>query len=76
MRQNNPESDPLKPGRPSGNGVPPGETPPGEGSMSGAGPRETFNPAKGWAKGPLTLLLLLVVLVAVGFAAMAVVIAF
>ncbi|MGP4092163.1 DUF6480 family protein [Streptomyces sp. KR55] len=37
--------------------------------MPGAGPRETHNPTKGWAKGPLTLIIVLVVLVAAFFLA-------
>jgi hypothetical protein len=56
-------------------GVPPGETPPGEDSTAGAGPRETYNPAKGWAKGPLILILLCVAVFAALFLAMAVVVA-
>ncbi|MFE4723314.1 DUF6480 family protein [Streptomyces sp. NPDC056728] len=35
--------------------------------MSGAGPQETCNPSKGWAKAPLTLIIGLVVLVAAFF---------
>ncbi|MGW2260450.1 DUF6480 family protein [Streptomyces sp. NPDC004749] len=53
-------------------GVPPGETPPGEGGLSGAGPLETHNPTRGWAKGPLVLIALVVLLFAVGFLAYAV----
>ncbi len=52
--------------------MPPGETPPGEGGLSGAGPRETHNPTRGWAKGPLVLIALVVLLFAVGFLAYAV----
>jgi hypothetical protein len=48
-------------------GVPPGETPPGEDSLSGAGPRETYNPVKGWGPGPLIALVVLVLLFAVFF---------
>jgi hypothetical protein len=58
-----------------GGGVPPGETPPAESSMPEAGPREVHNPTKGWAKAPLTLILLLVVLVAAFFLAYAVMLA-
>lgn len=32
----------------------PGETPPAESSMPEAGPLETHNPPKGWAKAPLS----------------------
>jgi len=53
--------------------VPPGESPPAEGSMSGAGPQETYNPTKGWAKGPLTLIICIVVLMAAFFLVYAVV---
>lgn len=35
--------------------------------MSGAGPRDTHNPTKGWAKGPLTLIGVLVALMAAFF---------
>lgn len=43
--------------------------------MSEAGPRETHNPTTGWAKAPLVMILLIVVLVAALFAAMALMIA-
>lgn len=56
-----------------GGGVPPGETPPAESSMSGAGPRETHNPTKGWAKAPLVVILGLAVLCAAFFLAYALV---
>lgn len=63
-----------EPGRgvPPGKGVPPAETPPGESSMTGAGPRETYNPAKGWSKGPLILIGAVVVLFSLSLLAMAV----
>ncbi|MEU5579195.1 DUF6480 family protein [Streptomyces huasconensis] len=48
-----------------GGGVPPGETPPSEGGMSGTGP--AHNPPKGWSKGPLALILGLAVLIAAFF---------
>lgn len=35
--------------------------------MSGAGPEETHNPAKGWSKGPLTILGIVVLCFAVFF---------
>ncbi|GAA2260628.1 hypothetical protein GCM10010368_29400 [Streptomyces roseiscleroticus] len=41
--------------------------------MSGALPRETHNPPTGWAKGPLTLIIVLAVMVAAFFVAYAVV---
>ncbi|MFH8739107.1 MULTISPECIES: DUF6480 family protein [unclassified Streptomyces] len=56
-----------------GGSVQPGEASPAEGSMSGAGPQETYNPFKGWARAPLTLILVLVVLVAAFFLAYALV---
>ncbi len=43
-------------------GVPPGETPPAEGGLSEAGPRETYNPTKGWSKGPTIVIWLFVAL--------------
>ncbi|MFF7976385.1 DUF6480 family protein [Streptomyces sp. NPDC007905] len=62
----NPDPEPERtPGLEPGGGVPPGETPPAESSMPEAGPRP--NPPKGWAKAPLTLILVLVVLVAAFF---------
>ncbi|MBH1932984.1 hypothetical protein I5Q34_01535 [Streptomyces sp. AV19] len=55
------------PGPAPGGGVPPGETPPGEDSTAGAGPRETYNPTRGWAAGPIiaigTLVIVFVVTV-------------
>jgi hypothetical protein len=54
-----------------GGGVPPGETPPAESSMPEAAPQEVHNPAKGWAKAPLTIILVLVVLIAAFFLAYA-----
>lgn len=53
--------------------MPPGETPPGEASTSsGTGPR--VEPPRGWAKGPLIAIGLLVVLCAAFFLVYAVLI--
>lgn len=52
--------------------MPPGETPPAEGSTSETGPEETHNPTRGWAAGPLVLILLVVALLAGGLIAYAV----
>jgi hypothetical protein len=69
-----PDPDPdTSAGLETGGGVPPGETPPGESSMSGAGPQETHNPTTGWAKVPLTLIIGLAVVVAAFFLAYAIV---
>ncbi|WP_189530405.1 DUF6480 family protein [Streptomyces roseolilacinus] len=73
---NPPDPDPDRtPGLDAGGSVRPGETPPAEGSTPGAGPRETHNPTTGWAKAPLAMILVVVVLVAALFAVMAVIIA-
>ncbi|WPO69458.1 MULTISPECIES: DUF6480 family protein [unclassified Streptomyces] len=66
--QPDPDPDPQPrdtPGRESDGSSPPGETPPAEGGMSGAGP--AHDPPKGWAKGPLALILGLAVLIAAFF---------
>ncbi|GGX33872.1 hypothetical protein GCM10010383_75140 [Streptomyces lomondensis] len=74
MSHINPDPDPERtPGLEPGGGVPPGETPPAESSLPEAGPRETHNPPKGWAKGPLALIIVLVVLIAAFFLAYALV---
>ncbi|MDH6431757.1 hypothetical protein M2158_000234 [Streptomyces sp. SAI-144] len=76
MSYTNPDPDPEPTtGLEPGGGVPPGETPPAESSLPEAGPRETHNPTRGWAKGPLALILLLVVLVAAFFLVYAIVLA-
>ncbi|MFK4104432.1 DUF6480 family protein [Streptomyces sp. NPDC019531] len=76
MSYTNPDPEPERtPGLEPGGGVPPGETPPAESSMPQAGPRETHNPTRGWAKAPLALILLLVVLVAAFFLVYAIVLA-
>ncbi|MFG2681901.1 DUF6480 family protein [Streptomyces sp. NPDC048392] len=67
MSFTNPDPDPRSTtGLEPGGGVPPGETPPAESSMPEAGPQELHNPPKGWAKGPLTLILAVVLVVAAG----------
>lgn len=67
-----PDPDPATtPGLEPGGGVRPGDTPPAEGSTSGAGPRETYNPTRGWGKGPLIAILVVVAFFAAFFAAYA-----
>jgi hypothetical protein len=74
MSHINPDPEPERTsGLEPGGGVPPGETPPAESSLPEAGPRETHNPTKGWARTPLALILVLVVLVAAFFLAYALV---
>ncbi|MEV5603556.1 DUF6480 family protein [Streptomyces sp. NPDC052299] len=51
-----------------GGGVPPEETPPVEGGLSGAGPQDiTYNPPKGWAKAPMALIIVVTLLIAAFF---------
>lgn len=68
----NPDPEPERtPGLESGGGVPPGETPPAESSMPEAGPRQPDSTSRGWAKAPLTIILVLVLVIAIGFLAYA-----
>ncbi|RFU85507.1 hypothetical protein DY218_17175 [Streptomyces triticagri] len=74
MNTHEPHPDQARPRGAEPGGVPPQETPPGESSLSGAGPEETHNPTKGWAKAPLTLILLLAFCVAAFFLAYALIV--
>ncbi|MGY5125434.1 DUF6480 family protein [Streptomyces nigrescens] len=70
-----PERDPRDaPGLGPGGGVPPEETPPGEGSTGAeTGPRD--KQTRGWSKGPVIVLGIIVVLCAAFFIAYAVIVA-
>ncbi|WEH42732.1 DUF6480 family protein [Streptomyces sp. NBC_01218] len=66
MTNQNQDPDPrTTPGLDPGGTPPAGDTPPAEGSMSETGPRH--EPPRGWAKGPLIAILVLVVAVAAFF---------
>jgi len=64
--ERNPDPDPRRtPGLEPGGGVPPGETPPAEGSTSGAGPDESHNPYRGWRVMPLIILAVIVAILVI-----------
>jgi hypothetical protein len=66
--EKNPDPDPDETtGLEDGGGVPPGETPPGECCMSGAGAEESHNPHRGWRVAPLIVIGVLVVVVLLYF---------
>jgi hypothetical protein len=67
-----PGAEPSQMPRVEPGGVPPGETPPCEDSMSEATPQLEYQRARGWAKGPLIAIMILVVLVAAFFLAYAI----
>jgi len=55
-----------------GDGFPRARPRPRRAACPGAGPRETHNPPKGWAKSPLTVIIVLAVLIAAFFLAYAI----
>nr|WP_199836062.1 DUF6480 family protein [Streptomyces sp. TP-A0356] len=63
----------AQPGRPTvqPGGVPPGETPPAESGIEDAVPQVEYQRTRGWAKAPLAIIMILVVLVAGFFLAYA-----
>ncbi|MEU0372856.1 DUF6480 family protein [Streptomyces sp. NPDC006283] len=76
MNSHTPDPDPRNTsGVRPGDGVPPGETPPGEGSTgSETGPRG--DQSRGWAKGPLIAIGIVVALFAAFFLAYALIMIF
>ncbi|WP_030194929.1 DUF6480 family protein [Streptomyces sp. NRRL S-87] len=75
MTTSNPDPDPrTTPGLTPGGSVPAGTTPPAEsGTSTGTGPHRP--PKRGWAGGPLTVVVVLAVLVALFFLVYAIVVA-
>ncbi|MEU9371838.1 DUF6480 family protein [Streptomyces avermitilis] len=68
-----PDPEPRRsPGSEPGGGVPPGETPPAEGGISGISHPVPPELRKGWAAMPLVLIMVVVALVAIGLIAMVV----
>ncbi|MER6677204.1 DUF6480 family protein [Streptomyces sp. NPDC000983] len=68
-----PDPEPTRtPGVDSGGQVSPEETPPAEGGTFGTHPDPPELRNKGWAAAPLTVILVLVALVAIGLIAMVV----
>ncbi|MFF7450140.1 MULTISPECIES: DUF6480 family protein [unclassified Streptomyces] len=66
-----PDPEPRQsPGLQPGAGVPPGETPPGESGISGISHPEPPELRKGWGAMPITVIMVMVVLVAIGLIAM------
>lgn len=61
------------PGVDAHGGVPPGETPPGEGGTSGISYPEPPAPRRGWGSVSLVLILVVVTLMAIGLIGMAIV---
>ncbi|WP_436735863.1 DUF6480 family protein [Streptomyces sp. BBFR102] len=64
----------VTPGMRGGGGPQPQETPPAEDGIGGTGPRETYNPTKGWAGGPLAAIIAVSLLMAGFFLAYAIII--